>query len=308
MNDFALTTPVVFIIFNRPDTTEKVFERIRKAKPTKFLVIADGPRKDREHEAENCAQTRAIIEKVDWNCEILKNYSDSNMGCKRRVSSGLDWVFTVVEEAIILEDDCLPDITFFRFCQELLERYRHDERIMQISGTNFISKYTKQILLEDYYFSDFGSIWGWASWRRAWKLYDVNMILWKEFRESTFIKDYLLYDKKQCTKTKTKEWEQVSTGEIDTWDFQWGFAKKINSGLSIVPKANLISNIGFDSRATHTQGKSIVSDLAYEKVEFPLEDPSYVLRHRQFDKEFQNEFYRKTNILTSSIKKILFGK
>lgn len=135
-NNWQLKTPVAFIVFKRPDTTEKVFEVIRKAKPPKLLVIADGPRAYRPGEAENCAATRAIIERVDWECEVLKNYSDINLGCKQRVSSGLNWLFDLVEEAIILEDDCLPHLSFFRFCQELLTYYRDEQQITSISGQN----------------------------------------------------------------------------------------------------------------------------------------------------------------------------
>lgn len=132
-----INTPVVFIIFKRPDTTEKVFEAIRRVKPPKLLVVADGPRAEQPSEVEKCSATRAIIDRVDWNCEVLKNYSETNLGCMQRVSSGLDWVFKTVPEAIILEDDCLPDATFFRFCEELLERYRDDERVMSVCGVNF---------------------------------------------------------------------------------------------------------------------------------------------------------------------------
>jgi hypothetical protein len=136
MTKFQLKTPVALIIFKRPDTTERVFETIRQAKPPKLLVVADGPRTDQPGEAEKCAATRAIIDRVDWDCEVLKNYSDSNLGCGLRPATGISWVFEQVEEAIVLEDDCVPHPTFFRFCEELLEYYRHDERIMSISGIN----------------------------------------------------------------------------------------------------------------------------------------------------------------------------
>ena len=137
MSDFQLKTPVAFIIFNRPDTTERVFAEIVKAKPPKLLVVGDGPRANREGDAAKVAAARAITKRVDWPCEVLTNFSEVNLGCKVRVSSGLDWVFEQVPEAIILEDDCLPHQTFFRFCEELLERYRDDQRIGMISGDNF---------------------------------------------------------------------------------------------------------------------------------------------------------------------------
>jgi hypothetical protein len=176
MTDWKLSTPVAFLIFNRATTTERVFAEIARAKPRQLLLIADGPRPDREEEADRCAATRAIVDQVNWDCQVLKNYADCNLGCKKRVSSGLDWVFRNVEEAIILEDDCLPHPTFFRFCQEMLEKYRSDTRIMQICGFNAL--YEQQSLPYSYYFSKFGPIWGWASWRRAWEHYDVDMKLW----------------------------------------------------------------------------------------------------------------------------------
>ena len=183
-----MKTPVAFIIFNRPDTTKRVFEAIRQAKPPKLFVIADGSRSDRLGEAEKCAATRAIIDGVDWECEILTNYSDVNLGCKIRVSSGLDWVFSEVEEAIILEDDCLPHPSFFAFCEELLEKYRNDSRIMQICGSNVLKD---QVNIDDsYYFSKYGPIWGWASWRRAWQEYDVDMKLWAEVKKRKLYYDF----------------------------------------------------------------------------------------------------------------------
>ena len=156
-NEWQLTTPVVFIIFNRPDTTAKVFEAIRQAKPPKLLVIADGARIDKPGEAEKCAAARAIINQVDWQCEVLTNYSNVNLGCRKRVSSGLDWVFEQVEEAIVLEDDCLPHPSFFQYCQELLEKYRDDERIMMISGDNF--QFGNETTEYSYYFSRYGHCW-----------------------------------------------------------------------------------------------------------------------------------------------------
>ena len=173
MLNFQLSTPVAFIIFNRPDTTARVFAEIAKARPPKLLVVGDGPRANRDGEADRVAEARAIIKNVDWPCEVLTNFSTPNLGCKKRVSSGIDWIFEQVEEAIILEDDCLPDPSFFQFCEEMLARYRHDDRIAMISGDNFL--FGQVPVPESYYFSRYCHIWGWASWRRAWKDYDVNI-------------------------------------------------------------------------------------------------------------------------------------
>jgi hypothetical protein len=174
MSDFKLTTPVAFFIFNRPDTTEQVFSEIVRVKPHKLLVIADGPRSERQGEAEKCSQARSIIDRVNWDCEILTNFSEINLGCKVRVSSGIDWVFEHVEEAIILEDDCLPDPTFFRYCQVMLDHYRNDQRIGMISGDNFQNGIKRN--MDSYYFSRYVHIWGWATWRNRWQnYYDVNI-------------------------------------------------------------------------------------------------------------------------------------
>ena len=188
MSDFKLMLPVAFIIFNRPDTTERVFAEIANAKPPKLLVIGDGPRTGRPGEAEKVAATRAIIQRVDWDCKVLTNFSEVNLGCKKRVSSGIDWVFEQVEEAIILEDDCLPDITFFRFCQEMLERYRGDQRIGMISGDNF--QFGRRYGDDSYYFSKYVHIWGWATWRDRWVgSYDVSMAKWPRIRDEGTIAD-----------------------------------------------------------------------------------------------------------------------
>ncbi|TLD42258.1 MAG: HlpA protein [Candidatus Jettenia ecosi] len=280
MPNWKLETPVVFLIFNRPDTTEKVFEVIRQAKPPKLLVVADGPRADRSGEVEKCAAVRAIIDRVDWDCEVLKNYSDINMGCKQRISSGLDWVFDTVEEAIILEDDCLPHPTFFRFCEELLEKYRSDERIAMIGGINF--QFGKKRTNNSYYFSRYNHIWGWASWSRAWQYYDVEMRAWPLIRDGKWLED-ILGDSRLA-----KHWEGVFQatfeGKINTWDYQWAFACWMQGALAILPNSNLVSNIGFNTEATHTSGQNAFANMRTESLEFPLLHPRYLIHDAMADK------------------------
>jgi hypothetical protein len=279
--DFQLTTPVAFIIFNRPDTTERVFAEIAKAKPSKLLVVGDGPRSDRHGEAVKVAAARAILQRVDWECEVLTNFSDVNLGCKRRVSSGLDWVFEQVEEAIILEDDCLPDPSFFRFCQELLERYRHDQRIGMISGDNFQSGRRRND--DSYYFSKYVHIWGWATWRDRWAgSYDVTMAKWPRIRDEGWLVD-MVGNAHEAAYWK-KIFERVHRGEIDTWDYQWGFANWVEGRMSIAPTVNLISNIGFNrADATHTSGDSDAANLGLSPISFPLHHPLGVVRNIQAD-------------------------
>lgn len=288
-----MKTPVALIIFNRADTTEKVLEAIRQAKPSKLFVIADGPRANKPGEAEKCATTRAVIERVDWDCEVLKNYSDVNLGCAKRVSSGLDWVFNTVEEAIILEDDCLPHPTFFRYCEELLDRYREDERIMAICGKNvqFGHKRTEY----SYYFSRYNHCWGWASWRRAWQHYDIEMKLWPEMRQQGFLKDLLIDPR--AVEFWTKHFQATYKGGINTWDYQWTLTCWLQNGLSILPNVNLISNIGFSAEATHTKTTSDqnpYANMATKALEFPLKHPPFIIADRQADDFSQNTLFNPT--------------
>jgi hypothetical protein len=281
MTDFQLTTPVAFLIFNRPDTTARVFEAIRQAKPPKLLVVADGPRPDRPDDVEKCKAARAIIEKVDWDCEVLTNYSDVNLGCKSRVSSGLDWVFEIVEEVIILEDDCLPHSTFFRFCEELLDYYRHDERIMVISGDNF--QFGRKCTdYNSYYFSRYPHCWGWATWRRAWKYFDFDMKLWSIIRDGEWLKSISHNSKDR--RYWTKIFQSSYDNKVNSWAYCWTFACWIQNGLTILPNVNLVSNIGFGEDATHTSSsKSRVANLGVQEMNFPLEHPLFVIRHKQAD-------------------------
>lgn len=281
MADFQLTTPVAFLIFNRPDTTVRVFEAIRQAKPPKLLVVADGPRPDRPDDIEKCKAARAIVDGVDWDCEVLTNYSDVNLGCKNRVSSGLDWVFDTVEQAIILEDDCLPHPSFFRFCQELLEHYQNDERIASIIGCNF--QFGRQRTKYSYYFSQINLIWGWATWKRAWHYYDSDMSLWTEVKQDNLLK-YILRDP-QKTKYWTKMFQKSYDEDINTWDYRWILSCFLQHGLAVTPNRNLVSNIGFGVNATHTTNDSSrINSVNVEAMDFPLRHTPYIIPHIDADK------------------------
>ncbi len=243
----ALETPIAFCIFNRPALTRKVFEAIAVAKPRRLLVIGDGARANRPGELELVDQTREIIGLVNWDCDVQVNYASQNMGCKQRISSGLDWAFQQSDELIILEDDCLPDPSFFSYCDELLERYRDDDRIMMISGDNFQPQPRTN---NSYYFSRWAHIWGWASWRRAWEHFDMEISTWPRAKAEHSLRSAF------SSEREYRNWEPILdrqfAGEIDTWDFPWQYACWANHGLSIIPEQNLISNIGFGGDATHT--------------------------------------------------------
>jgi hypothetical protein len=275
---YNLKTPVAMFVFNRPDTTFRVFEEIRLARPPKLYLIADGPRSGKVGEKEKCEEVRSIIDNVDWPCEVKKNYSDINLGCKFRVSTGINWVFENEEEAIILEDDCLPHPSFFRFCEELLERYRHDERIGMISGDNYLFNLKPRDA--SYYFSTYPHIWGWASWRRAWNNYDVEIKLWKQLKDSIFVKDILR--NRIAIIYWTTIFNQVYDGKIDTWDYQWVFTCWHKNYLSVTASVNLVSNIGFDNEATHKQLKKF-ADMKNTDIEFPLSHPKIIIRDFEAD-------------------------
>ena len=273
-----LTTPIVFIIFNRPDTTSRVFAEIARAQPRQLLVIADGPRS--ADEVIKCEEAREIIQQVNWDCEVLTNFSDVNLGCKRRVSSGLDWVFELCEEAIILEDDCLPHPTFFPYCEELLTKYRADDRIMTINGNNFQVGQEKREC--SYYFSAFAHIWGWASWRRSWQHYDVTMSDWPEHRSRHWLETVLGME--EAANKWCRDYEETYSGQLDTWDCQWGYTILKRGGLCIAPNDNLITNIGFGNGATHTKdANSTDANLSAPGIALPLRHPLSILRDDETD-------------------------
>jgi hypothetical protein len=285
MPEYSVRTPVALLIFNRPDTTERVFAEIARARPSKLLVVADGPRDIRPGEAELCRQARAIIDRVDWECEVLTEFADRNMGCKLRVSSGIDWIFTLVEEAIILEDDCLPDPSFFRYCDEMLERYRDNERVGMVSGGNL--QFGRQRGSGSYYFSKYTHIWGWASWRRAWKHYDRDLTLWPEFRDEGLLAQMFQTAGEQDYWRNSFQW--VYEGALDTWDVSWTFTALTHGMLQVVPNVNLISNIGFGANATHTHVVGVHANMPTQAITFPLTHPSFVLPNIEADRYIAND-------------------
>lgn len=276
-----LITPVLFLIFNRPDTTRKVFNAIRQAKPKQLFVAADGPRSDKEGELEKCQKARKIATSVDWDCEVKTLFRDNNLGCKIAVSSAIDWFFENVEEGIILEDDCLPDQSFFQFCEKMLEEYYNDTRVMMVSGTNYFLD--MQEISESYFFSKHFTIWGWATWRRAWRFYDININEWGRIKEENQLK-YLtnnFFIKKHFERT----FDLISNKKIDTWDIQWVFACFFNNSLCITPKCNLVSNIGVEG--THATGKITDSHFlkSYSIDTQNIIHPKMVFPNRLYDEK-----------------------
>ncbi len=278
---FKITTPVVLIPFIRPEKTQRVFDEIRRARPEKLFVLSDGPRNASEWP--KVKAVRAIIDnQVDWPCQVFKRYPDRNLGCKDNIASGITWVFEHVEEAIILEDDCLPDQSFFLFCQELLEKYRNEPRIMQISGYNFASR-IEAISDKSYFFSNIGMIWGWATWKRAWQYYDVNISNWPEIKRSGILKNILGAD--AIVDHYYHLFDNYYAQKIDSWDSQWFLARWLQGGLSAVSKNNLVQNIGFDKEATHNSidPGDARAHVLVKSVEFPLVHPNQIVANDKAD-------------------------
>jgi hypothetical protein len=279
----ALHTPVLFLIFNRLDRTQQVFQAIRAARPRRLYIAADGARRDRLDEAAKVQAVRDdVLSHVDWDCEVKTLLRSENLGCRLAVSGAIDWFFDQEEEGIILEDDCLPDVSFFPYASELLMRYRDDQRMMAISGLHLHGDWHQPA--HSYFFSNYIHVWGWASWRRAWQLYDREMSQWPRLRET----DWLLSlgdGDRQFQRHWTRIFDQTFTGEIDTWDFQWTFSAWAQRGFGILPAKNLIRNIGFGSEATHTSDSGAgVADLLLESLSFPLAHPTVVMRDYAADR------------------------
>lgn len=256
-----MSTPILFLIFNRPDTTEKVFEAIRKAKPKHLFIAADGPRENKPGEKEKCEETRRITEKVDWPCEVERLYRKENLGCKLGVSSAITWFFDNVEEGIILEDDCLPDQSFFNFCSEMLKKYRYDTRVMHISGDNYQPEIRKED--DSYYFSNYPNIWGWATWKRCWTKYSVDIRGWNKSKK--ILNKFNIIERAYWA----NNFDLVAYNKLDTWDYQWIFNIFKNNGLAVISGVNLVNNIGFRNDATHTKSNPRLN-FATESIKLPL--------------------------------------
>ena len=293
----SLKTPVLFLIFKRIDTTKQVFEQIRKAKPPELYIAADGPRENIEGEVEKCKAVREyVLNSIDWDCKVKTLFREKNLGCGKAVSQAITWFFEQEEKGIILEDDILPSLSFFLFCEELLEKYKNDIRIWHIGGCNFQDGIIRGD--GDYYFSALNHIWGWASWADRWKHYDFEL---NNIDDDRFIENYwkgfvLKYWKKIFWKMKNKE--------IDTWDYQWTFTIWFNNGLVILPNVNMITNIGWiDARSGITVPDKNMSKKRYE---IKLDE---LMHPKKIDRDVSADYYVMKNSyglsLESLIKRII---
>ena len=272
---FELRTPVAFVIFNRPDCVLKSFESIRNARPRKLFIIADGPRDDHPDDRRLCDECREIVENIDWDCDVQRNYSDVNLGCGMRPASGFSWVFSQADEAIILEDDCVPSMDFYRFCQEMLERYRHDAKVLSVSGVGF--GYGSENGT-DCFFSRFNNTLGWATWKRVWDMYDYRMTQYPSFKGTPTMRELLL--REDYVDYWQRVFDEVYEGRTTSvWDAQFMFLSFQQRGLHLYPKKNMVQYIGWGGDSTHCKGgpspESCLSLLNSnpESISFPVNAP-----------------------------------
>lgn len=283
----AFDTPVLLIIFNRPQTVRQALDALRLVKPKHVYVAADGPRADRPEDSPKCVAARAVIDEIDWPCEIQTYFREENRGCGHGPAEAITWFFEKVEAGIILEDDCLPDPSFFPYCAELLEKYRDDSRIAIVSGTNPVGNWRDKN--RSYLFSTMPSTWGWATWRRAWEKFDYEGSAWRTEDGKAKVRQTLGNDRyfQHFSRQFDIHFKEVRP---DVWDYQWYFCCLYHGSIGIVPARNLISNIGFDENATHTfNAKDAKAGLPTRSLDIPL-------RHTPFriDQMFDRYLYERT--------------
>jgi FkbM family methyltransferase len=278
----------LFLVFNRPDTTKQVFAKIKEVKPKQLFIASDGARIGKEGEQEKVEAVRDyILKNIEWQCEVKTLFRERNLGCGRAVSEAITWFFENVEQGIILEDDTLPNTSFFHFCEALLNYYQNNEKIFMISGDNFQNGIKRG--KADYYFSIYTHIWGWATWKRSWQKYDFQMKKLQEFIQQNKIKKY--FKNKQHQAFWLNNFIATQKGEIDTWDYQLMFACLHGEELVILPNANLVTNIGFREDATHTKKNNLFANMPTEDLKFPLKHTTKTIRCKKADRYTQKNVF-----------------
>lgn len=290
-----IDVPVALIFFNRPEQFRLVFETVKKAAPSKLFLIQDGAREEKPADAENIIKCREVLEGIDWECEVHTNFSDENLGCGMRIFTGLNWCFEYVDQLIILEDDCLPSMSFFPFCKEVLEKYADDQRVGMITGMNHLGTFDKTD--GDYLFSHEGSIAGWATWKRSWSLTDFNMDFVHEENTMRLLRNFQKYGYRNHVYDSVMAKKKIleNGGKLSSWSAQFGTAQILNSTLIVVPKVNLMSNIGLTAESTNSpsniklipHGLRPLYRLKLYEMELPLKHPKYVMEDIEYGIELR---------------------
>jgi hypothetical protein len=278
---------ILFLIFNRPELQKKSFDEIRKARPEKIFIAADGPRPGRKEEKENCKRAREIVDTVDWPCQTFTLFRDENLGCQRAVGEAITWFFRHVERGVILEDDCIASRSFFKLADELLEYYESDTRVWNICGGNYQDGIVRGS--GSYYFSRYFHCWGWATWRRCWTHYDGDLMLWRLAKETGFLENVFRDDDERLSWGRIFNNLTSQETQIDSWAYRWACTTMLNGGLSILPNSNLVTNEGFGGDGTHCLGESF--DPGMQKLSFPIKHPDFVLSDTDADRYTFEKFY-----------------
>ncbi|MEW4983210.1 MAG: glycosyltransferase family 2 protein [Cycloclasticus sp.] len=310
MGSQLFEVPISFHIFNRPEVTKIVFDEIRKIKPKKLFITADGARRGNPDDEAKCQKTREIVSKIDWDCDLYKNFSDTNKGSFKSTSEGITWVFSHVDRAIILEDDCIPHCSFFTFCSELLEYYEKDTRIALISGNNFQLGTNKT--KESYYFSRYTHIWGWATWKRTWEQVDFSMKAWPEYKEINGLRSSF-FNKKEIGHWRGIYQEMFDKKRRLHWDYLLSLASYMNNTVTILPNVNLVSNVGFGPDASNCKVKGRFQSLEVKGLSFPLKHPNFVCTFVDADDFTEKNIFSGTkspwlNLVLKFIPNILYLK
>ena len=304
-----MDVPVMLFFFNRPQVLKESFKWIQRVKPRQLFLVQDGPRCGNMTDIEKVMKCREIVENIDWDCEIRKNYSEENMGCDAREFSGIDWCFQFVDRLIILEDDCVPAISFYDFCGELLQRYKDNERVNAISG--FVRCRETGETMYDYVFSHTCAGWGWATWKRAWdealQVYNMEIDEYEKtlHKYKNTIENYAIHNKGYVEKAINIRRKEEKAGKIISWENIWGLSMMLHNQMSISPKVNMIRYIGISADATHAHDKiELMPHVIREMVEQPaielqgtIKHPPYIVRDMQYEKKDYDQYFGRSSIL-----------
>lgn len=293
-------TPVAIFVYNRPDKTRQIADRLQEVQPRTLRIVADGPEKGNPKDARAVEKVRGVLEAIPWDCDLERNYAEENLGLKQRFVTGLDWLFGLGHErAIILEDDCLPDPSFFRFCERMLDEYSDDQRVWDIAGTNHLGTWKEK--KQDYHFSCYGGIWGWATWKRSWEAYEPDMSGWSLETVREEIRDFIASDEQ--FEYVQQVYDRAFREANQTWDYPWGYSRHANRALSVVPSRNLVVNIGFGADGTHTkQGTHPLSPPSVHSFEREIAIRDRVERDRAYDAEIHE--LRKDSLLNKIVRRL----
>ena len=276
-----MKTPVLFLVFNRPDLTQITWQRICDYAPNKIYIACDGPRN--EEDKKDIERLKGLFGSYRGKMELVTLFREKNLGCEEAISSAISWFFDYEDKGIIIEDDCLPKQDFFSFCNELLVKYENEPKVMHIGGTSFLDNPLKTD--ESYYFSKYSHIWGWATWKRSWEFYDKNMTQFKKGDQEDILNN--LYPLKKEQSFRKKIFDKVLSGEINTWDFQWNFSVRMKDGLSVIPRVNLVENLGINhEKATHKISSRVIKHHQEEELSFPLKHPARLSINHDIDKKY----------------------